>query len=365
MSKHSKTRQALRMSVLTFNKNYFGSEPTMSGTLAVVSQTGESLSFFDVASGDRVARLDSLISEPHELCYDETGKLLYMSHTYRHGNYWTHGDFSHEISIVDLNSKRIVDTIDTLPAKGPHGLYIDKARDILYSSVEYLPDEEGGGIVGIDLATRKIIKQIPSQYKTHWFTMTPDGRKAYCCNKTATFISVLDLEKECMTGKIDVPSCEEPSMSLDGRFAFFPTPGFGFGKNPSNPKIEVIDTSTDTIVKSIKLDGGALPVHVSPSGMILVGQYYFEDEMKPNTAWLSIYDSGSYELIGKAPIGLWPLTVRCSNDGKIAFVSNITDGNVTVIDLTTKSVVKTIEVDNVRREEKGSVHVGAHGLAHF
>lgn len=90
----------------------------MQGTLAVVSQTGESLSFFDLASGARTHKIESLISEPHELCHDSKRNLLYMSHAYRHGNYWNHGEDSHEISVVDLSTKIVVDIIDTSPAKG-------------------------------------------------------------------------------------------------------------------------------------------------------------------------------------------------------------------------------------------------------
>lgn len=196
--------------------------------------------------------------------------------------------------------------------------------------------------------------------------MTPDGRKAYTCNKTAPFISILDLENECMIGKINVPSTEEPNMSLDGRHVYFPIPGFEFGVNPKDPAIEIIDTATDRIIKSIKLTNGVLPVHVSPGGLILAGQYHFADKAnelsRPNNAYLGIYDAHTYAYLGEIPIGLWPLTLRCSQDGKTAFSANVIDGTVTVIDLESKAVVKTIQVDNERRAHKKG-HVGAHGLA--
>ncbi|KIW88915.1 uncharacterized protein Z519_10399 [Cladophialophora bantiana CBS 173.52] len=39
----------------------------MSGTLAVVSQSGSSISFFDLGSGERTAYMTDIIPEPHEL----------------------------------------------------------------------------------------------------------------------------------------------------------------------------------------------------------------------------------------------------------------------------------------------------------
>ena len=88
----------------------------MSGTLAVVSQTGETLSFFDIASGERTAHLTDLTSEPHELCYDSKRNVPYLSHTYRFGNFWKHGENASEISVIDLHTKKVVDIIDTRPA---------------------------------------------------------------------------------------------------------------------------------------------------------------------------------------------------------------------------------------------------------
>ncbi|MCJ1325338.1 hypothetical protein MMC10_002001 [Thelotrema lepadinum] len=339
----------------------------MVGTLAVVSQTGQSLNFFDIASGERTSHITSLTAEPHELCRDPKRNVLYVSHVYRHGHYWAHEENAHEITVVDLETRKVASIIDTRPAKAPHGLAIDHQRDILYVSVEELPGEEGGGVIGIDLNTRETIKRIPSQFKTHWFTMTPDGKKAYTCNKHAPFISVLDLENERMIGKIKVLSSEEPSMSPGGRYAYFPTPGIQFGKNAANPEIQVIDTAKDAIVESIPLKNGAQSVHVGPLGTLLVAEYTFAEGFldgtsKSNSARLAIYEPRTWNRVGEVEIGLWPLTIRCTPDEKTVFMTNIAHGTVSVIDLASKTVVRTLEVDTKKGENK-SIHVGAHGMA--
>lgn len=333
----------------------------MQDTLAVVSQSGQSLSFFDLTSGKRTAHLSDLIAEPHELCFDKRRGFLYVSHTYRHGHFWLHGDYSHEISVIDCATKNCVNIIDVSPALGPHGLFHDEQRDILYASVEEVEKGASGGLIGIDLETRKVIKKIESNSKPHWFAMTPDGRKAYTCNKTQDFISVLDLEKGVFSTKIKIPSCEEPSMSPDGRYAYFPTPGLTFGQNPAEPRIQVIDTATDQVIKTIPLELGATSVHITTLRTIMVGQYRFNPEAPP-TGRLSLYEADTHALIGDATIGSASLTLRSSEDGKIGFVANIFDGTVTVVDLASMTVVRTLDVD-VTPDPGKKIHQGAHGMA--
>ena len=54
-------------------------------TLAVVSQSGESIHFYDVNSGELQGKLANVQAEPHELCYDERTNLLYVTHAYEWG----------------------------------------------------------------------------------------------------------------------------------------------------------------------------------------------------------------------------------------------------------------------------------------
>lgn len=339
----------------------------MATTIAVLSQSGQSLYFYDLQSGQCTDTIDNLIAEPHELCYDSDSQLLYFSHTYRHGHFWTHGENAYEISVVDVKSKKIVDTIDTRPAKAPHGLILDRPRGLLYASVEELPGGEGGGVIGIDLSTRKVVKSVSSKYKTHWFVMTPDGKKAYTCNKTAPYISVLDLEQQSMIGTIPTNGCEEPCISHDGRYAYFPTPGFRWGLEPPDPVIQVIETSTDMVVDAIKVDAGMISTLTTPHDTILATHYHFASNStaeapKFEKATLSMYSASKRNKIGEVEIGTLPLTIRHSPDGRTAFVANIFPGTVSVIDLDSMKVLRTLDIDLSPRSDK-PLHQGAHGIA--
>ncbi|OQV04461.1 hypothetical protein CLAIMM_09339 [Cladophialophora immunda] len=336
----------------------------MSGTLAVVSQSGSSISFFDLESGERTAHMTDLISEPHELLFDSKRNVMYCSHAYHHGHFWSHGDNGHQISVIDPDKKEVVDIIETKPALGPHGLVLDAERDVLWYSYEEHETGASGGVIGIDLETRKVIKQVESSTKTHWFVVTPDGKKAFTCNKTASFISVLDLENQRMIGKIETPrGTEECSISLDGKYAYFPTPGNQLGKVAENAEVLVIDTATDQIVSRIPLEHPAQSTYVAGDGKLFVGEY-----LSANGAGLegrlAVYDSKAHELVGTTKIGSVPLTLRASPDGKLGFTANIFAGSVSVVDMSTMEVIKTLVVDT-ERSKFSNLCQGAHGMVYF
>lgn len=340
---------------------------TQSKTLAVVSQSGQTLSFFDVDTGKQAGIIKDLIAEPHELCFDPSRKALYVSHAYRHGHYWAHGDDTPDISIVDVNKQLVIGTINISPFRGPHGLRLDPSKDLLYSSVEQGFDENGpGGVICIDLKSKKVIGSAASGSKSHWAVITPDRTKAYTCNKTDPFVSVLDLKTWKLSKKIGVPGSEELDISTDGRHVYVPTPSTTFGKDAVDPCFKVIDTNTDEIVKSVPLAQGPSSIHVTSRGAILVGQYRLEGgsfkTSKPGC--LSLYSPRSFELLGNVDVGEYPLTLRSSADGAIGFTANILKGTVTVVDLDSLKVLQTIDVDTSPRADKQG-HQGAHGMAIF
>ena len=342
----------------------------MEETLAVLSCTGQSISFYDTASWQRIGYTNGLIAEPHELCVDKKRNLCYVSHTYRDGMYAMYSSHSHEISVVDPSTKKVTDIIDVAPADGPHDFAIDTERDLLWVTVEAISKNEelGGGLIGIDLKTHKVIKRIECQFPTHWFVMTRDGKRAYTCNKTAPFISILDLENEQMLGKIEVPGgTEQPGLSRCGRYLFFPTPSLRFGKLPADPGVVVIDTTTDTIFKTLPLGHGYGPaaVHVTPAGTVMVAQYCFDEAAEtptPINGRVSLYDPLLKTLLGHVDAGIMPLTMRANADGKVGFVAHAKGGTVNVIDLERMVVLKTLDVDVVESREN-KFQTTAHGMA--
>ena len=92
--------------------------------LAVVSQSGPTVSFFDAASDRHVGTVE-ILAEPHELCFDPTQRLLWCTTAYRSGYYHANGGRRTELTVIDPDTHRVVEVIDLAPEHGPHGLALD------------------------------------------------------------------------------------------------------------------------------------------------------------------------------------------------------------------------------------------------
>ncbi|MCX2730520.1 hypothetical protein OOZ19_09725 [Saccharopolyspora sp. NFXS83] len=190
--------------------------PGRSGDLlAVVSQSGSTVSFFDAESDQHVGTVE-VLSEPHELLFDPIQRVLWCTHTYRSGYYHANTGRRSEITAIDPGSRRIVDAVDFAPKHAPHGLALDAGLGRLYVSVEGSPDRSGGVVV-VDTGTRKPLDRIDTGAPgPHWFAVGPDGTTGYATNKEAPFVSVVDLVAGRLVDEVEVPGSEGLAVSADG-----------------------------------------------------------------------------------------------------------------------------------------------------
>jgi hypothetical protein len=114
--------------------------------LAVANVVYQSLDFFDYGSGENIGTRAGLIAQPHELTVDNEGRRLFLSHTYRSGAYGTGSEPGHEISIIDVDSRSVVDVIDIHPFVSPHGVRYNAATGLLIASVENSEARPGRGV---------------------------------------------------------------------------------------------------------------------------------------------------------------------------------------------------------------------------
>ncbi|MEU5212990.1 YncE family protein [Streptomyces sp. NPDC020742] len=332
--------------------------------LAVVSQTGPTVTFFDAATHERLDVL-TVPPQPHELCYDPDHRLLYCASTYRSGFYGAHTGHSHEITVIDVDTRTVVATLDTGSDHGPHGLALDRARSRLYVSVEATATEPGGVLV-LDTRTHARLGRIPTMAPgPHWFVRTADGRRGYTSNKEAPFVSVLDLDRGVLTDRIPVPGSEGLCLAPDDRYLYVAAPKADFGELPATPPgVRVIDTFTHEIVRVLATGGPVIPVHATATGMLLAGELRADttDSGAPPGSQLPgvvrVFAPDTLTPVGEVEVGRLPLTITSSPDGRLAYVSGNLSSTVTVIDLQTLRTLATLDVDCADLS-------GAHGLAYI
>ncbi|MEU3563015.1 YncE family protein [Kitasatospora sp. NPDC006786] len=331
--------------------------------LAVVSQSGPTVSFFDAAT-DRHLDTLQVLAEPHELCFDPTQRLLWCSSAYHSGYYHANSGRRTELTVIDADTRRIVEVIDLAPEHGPHGLALDTARGRLYVSVEGGEDRPGGVVV-IDTATRRPLGRIDTDAPgPHWFAVSPDGRTGFATNKEAPFVSVVDLERGTLTAKVEVPGSEGLAVSPDGTRVYAAGPYFSTSAAPAAaPGIRVIDVPTATVTDVLPTDFPALPVHLTSTGLLLAGEV--RSAPAPGSALgrqlpgrLTVFAADDHRRLGSVEVGLFPLTITSSPDGGLAYVAGVVSSTVDVIDLATLTPVSRLTVPKL-------ADPGAHGLAYL
>ncbi len=290
---------------------------TGSSGLIMIDKRGNLVRFFDPSSMKETATLD-IGGPPHELAISPDRKVAYIP-IYGDGVYGRNPNPGHIIAIVDLATHKQTGTIDVSPNVAPHGLRVDQ-KGMLYAVCDL-----SRKLLVIDPKTRSIQATIDTEGTGHWLAVLPDGSKAYTANKTdRLFISVIDLKARRMTGKIEMPNGTQGiALSADGRRVV--------AADFSQPAIRVIDTSTDTIIDTVSVEGnaggGPFRLQYSPDGSRLLTS-------STGVNLLNVFDTSN--LRGKQmviPVGKDPFGIAFSRDGKTALVSNHGDGTISVVDV--------------------------------
>ncbi|MBO8192980.1 YncE family protein [Streptomyces oryzae] len=340
---------------------------TNNDSLAVVSQSGPSVTFFSVGSYHELGTVE-VPSEPHELCFDPARRLLYCSIAYRSGYYHSNSGRAHEIAVIDPDERRLVEIIDLTPEHAPHGLVLDRDRDVLHISVE-ATDSAPGAVLALDPDSRKVLRRVPVEAPgPHWFTVTPDGRYAYSANKEAPYVSVVELETGRLLHRIPVPGSEGIDIAPDGSYVFVATPKGDFSAaSRGDAGIVVIDTAEQRVVRTLPTQSVNFPVHTTSQGLVLTGELRLA-EPEPGTEGLGTQTDGvlnvysradpGAELLGQVEVGRFPLTITSSPDGSTAYVANVVSSTVTVVDLPALRPLTTLSVPRAGEP-------GAHGLAYI
>ncbi|MCA1227197.1 MULTISPECIES: YncE family protein [unclassified Saccharopolyspora] len=331
--------------------------------LAVVSQSGSTVSFFD-AESDRGVGVVEVPPEPHELLFDPTHRVLWCTHTYRSGYYHANAGRRSEITAIDPDGKQIIDVVDLAPEHAPHGLALDADRGRLYVSVEGAPGRSGGVVV-VDTGSRKPLGRIDTGAPgPHWFAIGPDGTTGYATNKEAPFVSVVDLVAGELVGRVEVPGSEGLAVSADGARVYVGGPYVSFTEDGSANAngVRVIDAETRTVAEVLPTENRVMPVHLTAGGKLLVG------ELRPRPAAaagvtgqdpgrLVVFAADGHERLGELEIGRSPLTITSSPDGALGYASCVVDSAVDVVDLDSLRVLTRIRVAKAG-------DAGAHGLAY-
>jgi len=290
--------------------------PTGTRGLLLIDKMGGHIRFFDPAKFTERSSI-ATATRPHDFVITPDRTTAYVP-LYGDGIFGRNPNPGHEVVIVDMDSAKIVGSIDTSPYRAPHGIQIGPDGTI------YVASDLDHKLLVIDPKARKVTKAIDTGGTTHWIGILPNGSKIYATNKNDPFVTVVNLKTGTVATRIDVPGGTEGiAVAPDGTRIVLMT--------HTNPGLAVVDPATDAIVERIAIQGqsggGAYKAYFSPDGKRLL-------TMNLGSSVINIFNAADLRgaqrtvTVGKDPMGL-----AFSADGKTALSANHGDGSVTVIDL--------------------------------
>jgi DNA-binding beta-propeller fold protein YncE len=310
------------------------SQSSSPGYILALSKADHVLAIVDPVTLKVITRLPVGV-DPHEVIASSDGKTAYVT-IYGGGAF-------HEIDVLDIVAQKPLRVIDTRPLFGPHGISFVQGK-VWFTA-------EGSKSVGsYDPATDKLDWSMGTgQDRTHMIFVSANGKNIYTTNVSSGTVSILS-DTIIQPGKNAPPNAKPRE---DWKQIVIPVGkgSEGFDVSPDGNElwtaasadgaIFIIDLRSKMLVK--KIDAG-----VSGANRVMFtndGKMAFISSLQ--TGELTIYDTKSQTEIKRLKIGHGAAGILMDPDGTRAFVACSADNYIAIINLKTLEVTGHLEVGGI------------------
>jgi YVTN family beta-propeller protein len=218
------------------------------------------------------------------------------------------------LCVIDLKNRTHAADIDLRPYIAPHTLKLGPDGFV------YITCENSAVVAVIDRSTNTVVDAIDSgSTNGHRLIIAPDGQRLYTENEEDSTVSVIDLPKRKLLGKIATPrALAGITISSDGRTVI--------AVDDIEPSLFLIDTVAGKVEATVRLEGvpeAAQIARYSPDNKVLA-----VTSLKSNT--VSLIDP-SFRRQAAVKVGDQPMDMAFRGDE--LFVACQGDGSVHVVDI--------------------------------
>jgi DNA-binding beta-propeller fold protein YncE len=287
------------------------------GMIAVDKMGGQVL-FLNPVTFETEVTIGGFPRTVHELLVVPEIGLAYVP-IYGDGIHGKNPNPGHIIALIDLKKRAHVGDIDTSPYVSPHTLKL--APD----GMIYVTCENSAVVAVIDPASNKVVDAIASgSTNAHRLIISPDGRRIYTENEEDAEISVIDLPKRKLIGKIKTPhALAGIAITADGKTLI--------AVDDEQPALFLIDTGKSEVLRTIALEGIPKPAQIarfSPDYSVLAVSSVAGDTV-------TLFD-GALKAQTAIPVGKGAMDMAFRGDE--LFVGCQFDGSVHLIDIPSRKV---------------------------
>jgi YVTN family beta-propeller protein len=278
-----------------------------------VDKMGAEILFLDPKTYEVEKTLNGFQRTVHELLVvPETG-TAYVP-IFGDGIHGRNPNPGHLLCVIDLKNRTHAVDIDLRPYIAPHTLKLGP------DGLIYITCENSAVVAVIDRSTNTVVDAIDSgSTNGHRLIIAPDGQRLYTENEEDSTVSVIDLPKRKLLGKISTPrALAGITISSDGRTVI--------AVDDIEPTLFLIDTVAGKVDVTVRLEGvpeAAQIARYSPDNKVLA-----VTSLKSNT--VSLIDP-SFRQQAAIKVGDQPMDMAFR--GHELFVACQGDGSVHVVDI--------------------------------
>lgn len=308
--------------------------PIQAATLIVANKSDDTVDLIDPSTGETHTTLPTGHA-PHEVETSPDGKIAVVA------NYGDRPSPGSSLTVIDLESKKVIRTIALGEYERPHGLAWLEGNRVAVTT------EGSADLVVVDVVSGEVVASIPTEQSvSHMVAVTPDGKRAFVANIGSGSMTAIDLVarkklRDIATGA----GAEGIAVTPDGTEVWV--------TNREADTISVIGTDSLEIEETIEAGGFPIRIEFTPDGRSALvsaarsGEVVRFDtekraEIARETLDLSTVSDDAKRLFtdfGDSPV---PVGIQLSSDGTRAYIAATQSDAVVIIDATTLEVLGLI-----------------------
>lgn len=304
--------------------------------LLVANKSANTVDLVDPATGESSATLETG-HRPHEIAVRPDGALAVIS------NYGDREKAGSSLTVVDVEAKKVVRTIELGSHTRPHGLAWLGGDRVAVTT------EGSAHTVVVDVESGEVTSEIETgQRVSHMIAVSKDGRRGFVANIGSGNVTAVDLEKGTKLSDIETGAgAEGIATSPDGTEVWV--------GNREADTLSIVDPVTLKVVAEVPCagfpirvaftpDGGHVLVSAAKSGEVVLFDAKERKELVRRKLDLSTVDGAAERLFGtrfgESPV---PVGLVVAPDGGRAFVAATQADVVVVVNPVTLEVVDLIK----------------------
>lgn len=247
------------------------------------------------------------------------------------------------LSVVDLKTMKEVSVIKV--GGKPAGIALSPDRSLAYVTA---PDSKE--LIEVDAVARTVKRRLALGGAPLGVAAHPSKPEVYVADWYAHKVSVIDAERMAVVAEIPVGNSPSGlAVTPDGRLLL--------SADRDSDAVSIIDIAGRKQIESVSV--GSRPFGIT---IDTAGQKAYTANVKSND--VTVIDIAERRVLGSLPTGRRPYAVALT--GNLGFVTDQYGGTVTVFDLTTIKVVKTIDAcdhpEGIEADQtSGSIYIACWG----